>query len=54
MVKSKTAIVYPKVKIGPNAMIEDFAVIGKKLKGVTKNSGLKIGSGSNIPQMAMY
>ncbi len=31
MVKSKTAIIYSKVKIGPNATIEDYVVIGKKL-----------------------
>ncbi len=48
MVKSKTAIIYSKVKIGPNAIIEDYAVIGKKLQGASKNPGLKIGSGALI------
>ncbi len=47
MVKSKTAIIYPKVKIGPNATIEDYAVIGKKVQGI-KNPSLKVGSGAII------
>ena len=42
MVKSKTAVIYPKVKIGKNSTIEDFAVIGKKIQGISKNLGLTI------------
>jgi len=45
MVKSKTAIIYPRVKIGSNSTIEDFAVIGKKIPG-GKNLDLTIGSGA--------
>ncbi|MGD8432376.1 MAG: DapH/DapD/GlmU-related protein [Nitrosopumilaceae archaeon] len=48
MVKSKTAIVYPKVKIGSKSIIEDYAVIGKKPQGVKKVKVLKIGSGAII------
>lgn len=44
MAKSKKCIIYPKVKIGPRATIEDFAVIGKKVQGSKNNFGLKIGS----------
>jgi acetyltransferase-like isoleucine patch superfamily enzyme len=48
MVKSKTAIIYPKVKVGPKSTIEDFVIVGKKTKEQNKNSWLKIGANAII------